>query len=288
MSIIVPLDGSELSGEVLPYVQTLAPLLNVPVHLLRAIPDAPSDEMRQPAEAYLAQQAQALQQAGLEVSTEVVFQSPPLAIVETATQKEATLIAMATHGYSGLRRWAVGSVTDEVVHTTTTVPVFVVRSSGEEGGPPPFHIKRILLPLDGSELAQKSLPCATLLAKQTQAEILLVRAIFPLREFYEGLQPVPIPQAQYEATLQQEEALALEHLQGVAESLHEQGILVNTVVQEGRAAEVLIDVAEQRDVDLIVMSTHGYGGLDRLLVGSVADKVLHATTTPLVLVHAKG
>src|SRR5262245_48632292 len=154
-TILVPLDGSALAERVLPYVRRLAPTLSARVCLLQVPKGIESDTMlseallsaygvvepldalrerqqqawetmRQQAESYLATQAVSLREAGLDVDTEVLFGLPDQVIPEVARAREMTLIAMATHGYGGLRRWTLGSVTDRVVHTATT-PVFVVR-----------------------------------------------------------------------------------------------------------------------------------------------------------------
>ena len=159
-TIVVPLDGSELAAQVMPYVRTLAPLLDAHVHLLRIVPETPAggseswaqvliavygvpeseavrradhdavmEELHQQAQAYLDTQAQTLRSAGIEVTSEVRTGSPAETIVEVAAaHMPGALIAMATHGYSGLRRWALGSVADKVLHATTT-PLILVRAS---------------------------------------------------------------------------------------------------------------------------------------------------------------
>jgi nucleotide-binding universal stress UspA family protein len=102
------------------------------------------------------------------------------------------MIAMATHGYSGLKRWALGSVTDKVVHATST-PVFIARGAAPERAP---ALKRILVPLDSSALARQALPLATQLARSARAELLLLQAVAPTIEAYPGFPPrgQPIPQ----------------------------------------------------------------------------------------------
>lgn len=286
-TLLVPLDGSDFSRQVLPYIRTLGKTLSARVHLLRAIANAPHHHIREQAEAYLQDEAAPLRQEGIEVSIEVAFQTPAAAIVGKAREQQATLIVMATHGYSGLRRWALGSVTDEVVHTTT-IPTFIIRSQElSESQPTLPPLQRILVPLDGSELSKKALPIATLLASHTRGSIHLLRSVIPVVDFYEGLQPVPIPAEVYQENMHEEEKLASDSLQEVAGWLHPENYTVDTVVVEGRPADAIIEQASQLQSDVIVMATHGYGGLERWLIGSVADKVLHATTKPLILVHAR-
>ena len=158
-TILVPLDGSAVAEQVLPYIEQLAPILTARVHLLVVIteeqkqrliaryaasPPEGSDryetdwhwerraqtQLAHAAEAYLIEQAQALRTAGLDVTFEVTSGAPAECIVDIAAGEPEALIAMATHGYSGLRRWTLGSVADKVVQTATT-PVFVVRATAQ-------------------------------------------------------------------------------------------------------------------------------------------------------------
>jgi nucleotide-binding universal stress UspA family protein len=313
-TILVPLDGSALAERVLPHVRGLASLLGARVCLLKVIVDDDYDNiltetltgayglvetpealqerkqrawetMRQHAEGYLATQARGLQASGLDVETEVNFGPPAKIIVEVARERHTTLIAMATHGYGGLKRWTLGSVTDQVVHTATA-PVFVVR--GAKPAPVDLTIKRILVPLDGSAFARQALPLAIALAQGANAELILLEAVAPPIEAYPGMRPLsrPLPhQAEALATLRAQAAHELETLAG---DLRQQGIMAAPVMVPGYAAEVIVDEAERHGADLIVMATHGYSGLKRWALGSVAHKVLHAATIPLMLVRAQA
>lgn len=313
-TIIVPLDGSELSAQVLPYVRVLAPLSGAKVHLLRVIQEAsasgseswtqvlisiygaPEDEalgrerydtsmesIRQRAQAYLDAQARTLQDAGVDVTSDVRYGSPADVIVEVAADySPGALIAMATHGYSGLRRWALGSVADKVIHATEA-PVLLVRGQAQRAVHPP---RRILTPLDGSGLARQALPLAGEIARAAHAELILLRAVVPLLEAYVGAPMLGRPIAENNEALGVLREYALNDLKAEAASLRAEVPRILTHVIIGYPAEVIVDEAREMDVDLIVMATHGYGGLRRWALGSVADKVLHATTTPLILVRA--
>ena len=179
-TILVPLDGSAVAEQVMAAVRLLAPIFTARVHLLVVITDeqkqhliasfaaAPlgvagryetdwhwerraQTQLADAAEAYLTDQAQALRTAGLEVTFEVTSGAPAERIVDIAASEPQALIAMATHGYSGLRRWTLGSVADKVVQATRT-PIFLVRAMEQ----PPAGAQswqRILVPLDGSALA---------------------------------------------------------------------------------------------------------------------------------------
>ena len=305
-TILVPLDGSSLAEQVLPSVRMLAPRIGAKVKLLQVVLEmdqyylamdfelsgslasqreqqlTPWDVLRQSAENYLERQAPQLRAADIETTFEVRLGAPAEVIVEVAEREQAALIAMATHGYSGIKRWALGSVTDKVVHAAK-VPVFVVR--GMEHPPTGERsLKRILVPLDGSALARQALPFAAELAASTHAELILLTVNAPpLGEALEEGSSYP-RSSELLATLRDR---VLGELGGLADELRQQQVSVTPVAVEGFPAEAIIDVAARRQVDLIVMATHGYSGLRRWALGSVADKVLHAATTPLLLVRAQ-
>jgi nucleotide-binding universal stress UspA family protein len=312
-AILVPLDGSALAEQVLPYARALAPLLKSELRLMRVLPDVEPDnvfaeamfgvygvteppeafrqrkqrawdERRHSAEGYLATRAFDLQAAGLNVATEVLVGPPGEVIVEEATSQETALIVMATHGYSGLKRWRLGSVTEQVMHTTTK-PVFVVRGDLPMPAARPT-IKRILVPLDGSDQAGQALPLAIELATATHAELILLEAIAPSIETMATFRPLGRPIPRYGEILELLRSQATHDLETLATQLRDDGLRVKTVVMHGSPAEVIVDEAALREADLIVMATHGYSGLKRLALGSVAERVLHTATMPLVLVRA--
>jgi nucleotide-binding universal stress UspA family protein len=238
----------------------------------------------QRAEGYLAPRAAQLRAAGLDATIEIRLGQPAEMIVEAARQCHANFIAMATHGASGLRRWALGSIADKVVQATTT-PVLVVR--GAEGAhPTPHTLKRIMVPLDGSSLAKQALPVAADLAMHGLAELVLLRVVAPI-ERHVGLRPHDRAIARPGDIAVGPYEQAAHDLVTCAANLRREQITAIPMVVTGQVAEVIVDEAVRREVDIIVMATHGYSGLRRWALGSVADKVLHATTTPLVLVRTQ-
>jgi nucleotide-binding universal stress UspA family protein len=144
-----------------------------------------------------------------------------------------------------------------------------------------------MVPLDGSALARQALPLATALATSSGAELLLMHAIAAPIEAYPGFPSRGRPAPQLAEILAAQRDHATNNLGLHADELRAHGVSVSTQVIQGYAADVLVDEAARREVDLIVMATHGYSGLKRWALGSVADKVLHATTTPLLLVRAQ-
>ena len=139
--------------------------------------------------------------------------------------------------------------------------------------------EKILVPLDGSELAERAVRHAEEIARGTGAEVLLLQAVHI---------PMPIvPEAVLIAGGKAVEEAAREatvSLEKVAVALRVAGFRVRTIVEERPPADAILHIAEREEVDAIVMSTHGRSGLSRLVMGSVAESVLHATRRPLLLV----
>jgi len=312
-TILVPLDGSALAEQALPYVRRLAQLLGARVRLLNVIADEQQESLMaegiaaaygvidplttqrerghqtlatltQHAEGYLEAQAQLLRCQGIEIECDVRCGPAAEVIVEAAESWDISLIAMATHGYSGLRRWALGSVTDRVVHATAR-PVFVVR--GATAAPAePIVLKRIMVPLDGSALAAQALPLAADIAERARAELLLIQAVETSVEALPPIVPLGRPDLMPSEALRMLRARAGQQLDEQAAMLRDRCLPVIVHVLNGHAAEAIVDEATHQSVDLVVMATHGYSGLKRWALGSVTDKVLHAATTPLLLVRA--
>jgi nucleotide-binding universal stress UspA family protein len=200
-TILVPLDGSTLAEQVLLYIPLLAKLLKARVRLLHVLTGVDCAAMmtsghvprrtahgipttyrerkqyawellREQAEIYLMTHVAALRAAGIQAESDVRVGVPHQRIAECADAVPESLIALATHGYGGLRRWAVGSVADKVIQVARR-PIFLVRSRAEAtAGAPAF--KRILVPLDGSEVSATALAPAVELARSVGAELILL------------------------------------------------------------------------------------------------------------------
>lgn len=138
--------------------------------------------------------------------------------------------------------------------------------------------KKILVPLDGSSFSEEALPHARELAACGDAEIILAR----VDEAYEPPPGVFVPATAMPEAVQ---LSAGEYLEQLASRLHIAGFKVNSAVLDGKVADALLKFAKSEGVDLIVMSTHGRTGLDRLLMGSVAEQIVHGAHCPVLLVR---
>ena len=142
--------------------------------------------------------------------------------------------------------------------------------------------KKILIPLDGSELAIKALDHAEKLAKTFDAEIILFQVVsfMPIYGSPELVTPLIVDEKQREA--------AEKYLADLAEDMKKRGLKVSTMVKTGQQVAVeIIDFAKEIQADLIVMCTHGRSGITRWVLGSVAHKVLTRAETPILLIHLK-
>lgn len=148
------------------------------------------------------------------------------------------------------------------------------------------RVRRILLPLDGSELGEAALPYVEELAVAVKAEIILLQVVTPhydiaLAESYTShLDRIS------EEYIRHASAAATDYLNTIRERLKKKEIAARSEVVVGSPGDKIIDCARENDVDLIAMSTHGRSGIGRWLIGSVADKVLHAADRPVLLVRA--
>lgn len=305
--ILVPLDGSELAEQVLPYVEILAPKLQAEVLFLRAInpellarysPEGPLpvDIYERIIEAetavateYLDNVAKRLRAGGVVVRRETVFGPPASAIIDAANRGPGTtLVAMTTHGRTGLARFALGSVAELVVRGADA-PVLLVRALAER----PTALAPIMVPLDGSPLAEAILPSVEALAPALAAPVLLVRALerheAPDADIY--LAEVdgaghPLPEWMFLHTFHL--AQIQEYLERVSERLRRAGVVeVCSQVVGGPAAAAITNTALRERVGLIAMATHGRSGIVRWALGSVADRILHTATVPVLLVRGR-
>jgi nucleotide-binding universal stress UspA family protein len=299
--ILVPLDGSSLAEHALPCAVTLARGLGSELVLLRAIWIAPEildmlgessvefntlvAHLEAEATGYTSALAQQLREAGL--NAKHVVQHGPAAetIVDYASLNDISQIVMATHGYSGIKRWTHGSVAERVLQTAQ-VPLLLVRVDGQDASSDwqrPARCRRILVPLDGSSLAEQILPAAVRIAQAMSGELMLLQVpIAQMAGWTTSEWPAPVL-----SMLATAEENAQAYLSNVAGRLTQQGIVVSTATRIGSVANAIVEYAEDNQVDLIALCTHGRTGLARWALGSVADRVLRASNTPILLIRAQ-
>jgi len=285
--LLVPLDGSPLAEAILPVAEEWAKEDGAEVILLRAFLARPrlgadDSELQVRAvdegEAYLKANAERLERRGLKrVRWGVWYEEPEAAIVQAVAEYGVDMIAMATHGRSGLSRLVLGSVAEAVVRSAR-VPVLLIRG---QSAWKPWATGKILVPLDGSESAEAIVPVVERLAGPRDLTIVLFKAVDPLAST--ALSETPTRPDQLMALRRED---AERYLAKVAEALWGKGLRAEFAVRFGRAAETITAFAGREQADLIAMATHGRCGLSRLLLGSVAAGVLKGASVPVLLFKA--
>lgn len=296
--ILVPLDGSPLSEQVLPCAMALGRGLGAELLLFGAVSIPPEtedilakagvkaeallEELKTEANDHLAQVVDRLHEAGLQARRIVHCGPAAESIVSYAEQMDVRHIVMATHGYNGPNRWTHGSVAERVLQSAS-VPVLLLRVKERPCDPEqPMFCQRILVPLDGSVRAERVLPVVAPIAKALGSELILFQVpIVYVSGWMTGEWFLPV-----QGVLATAEHDAHAYLGCVASRLEEQGGQASTATEIGAVAASIIQYAEDNEIDLIAMCTHGRTGLRRWTLGSVADRVLRAGRVPILLVRA--
>jgi nucleotide-binding universal stress UspA family protein len=221
--------------------------------------------------------------SGLHVTCKVERGRPADLIIERAEAEKGTLIAMATHGRSGINRWMMGSVAEKVLRGTT-VPLFLVRAGDEAAAGRTADIKSIVVPLDGSALAESVLATVGEVAKMLNSEIVLCRAYELAATAYYGSEDY-LPK--YDEMLRELKDEVEGYLKKKTEGLKADGLAkVSWVALEGSGAEAIVRYANARPDVLIAMCTHGRSGVSRWTLGSVTEKVVRHADEPVLVLHA--
>jgi nucleotide-binding universal stress UspA family protein len=293
--ILVALDGSQFSEAILPYSRLLAGKLKLAVELIHVIdqdvptPTSPAGQIRYQ-EVMSAENHKSLDYlkkiaksfpAATKISCSVEPGNPAEVIVDKAAEHRRTLIAMTTHGRSGVNRWLLGSVADKVLHGAAN-PLLLVRAGESVAVQGAAVWQRIIVPLDGSSLAETVIPHAAELARQLGLEIVLMRIFgVPTPAFAEDYGPY------VEELWTQLEDEAQKYLAEKKQQLLAQGLVnVATMASAGFPAEKIIDAARQRKDALVAMCTHGRSGVNRWVMGSVTDRVVRHGGDPVLVIRA--
>ena len=295
--ILVPLDGSAFGERALPIAVALAQRSGARIELVHAhernvYPSgAPmydpklDDEFTAGMQKSLESLADRLRRkTGLTITTKFVEGRVTHTLREYLASSGADLVVMTTHGYGGLSRAWLGSVADHLVRHSN-IPVLLVRpgaaAAGVSGEP---LFRRILVPLDGSPVAEAALDHAVMLGTPGATEYLLLEVVVP-----RPIAAYPYPTnltAIDRADLERRQIDARTYLERVRMEFRSSGFDAKCdVVVHRQVARGILEYAATHGADLIALSTHGGGVMSRLLFGSVADKVLRAAKTPLLLYH---
>jgi nucleotide-binding universal stress UspA family protein len=288
--ILVPLDGSAFSEVVLPYVQELAERFKASVTFLQVLSrahytyadgevggsiipysDAEMVRLTTGVEDYLKEVCKRLEGRGITAELLVTIGTAVEEIIRVTEETNIDLVVMATHGRSGITRWALGSVADKVVKILKQPIVLVRVKKAQPIEPQRGILSKVLVTLDGSKESEVVLPLIEELASQVGMETILLRVL---------------DMSFHRVSSEKLESSTQSYLEGIANNLNAKGIKTKTEIKIGNAAIETINFANEVNVDLVAMSTHGRSGVSRWYLGSVAQKVLHTGNKPILLVRS--
>jgi len=310
--MLVPLDGSKLAEVVFAYAKELAGRLDLDLILFHVCSSEESELLpmhrsyvERAAEIVRHQSHEVQERTGIqpeiktvEAQVEMAVGHPAEEILNYADKNDIDVILMATHGRSGIRRWALGSVVDKVLRVSK-VPVWLVRAGiPGEIVYDEWQRRTLLVPLDGSELSEVVLPHVETLAKQRGAELVdvVLLRVFEVTDIISPISYHIVPDSypptrpfKWEEYMEQETEKCKQacerYLSVIEERLRNAGIKVRSEVLMGKPADEIVDYASKTSFNLVVMATHGRSGVGRWAFGSVADRVLHGVSSPLLLVR---
>ena len=299
---MVPLDGSSLAEQALPVAGTIAHRRGMKVDLVSVLQEIPGfvtnlaggeevlanpeleRERRDEFTQYLQEAAEGLATThGVDITVSLLDGPPAQKLAEHARVRHAGLFVMTTHGHGGLSRLWLGSVADRLLRRIQ-VPVLLFRP---REAPPHTEFRHILIALDGSPEGEGVIEPAVELGSLTpSAQFTLVQVIEPPIALITRL-------AMYPAKLRPnwrevQENCARSYLDRVAARLRARGITIRTEIISARGAgEQIAECADRLGADLIAVGTHGARGVERMLLGSVADKVIRAAQQAVLVVPTR-
>ncbi|MDA1278853.1 MAG: universal stress protein [Chloroflexi bacterium] len=324
--ILVPLDGSEHARKIVGWATGLAGALKAEIILLSVIdpeeieileattrglrddvesrsasgtgvrtrvraPAEVIEDALEQAEKDLRVEAQKIRAAGVKATVSVGAGSPAEVIVSDAHRLGADLIAMATRRESALARGVLGSVTDRVLHSTST-PILTmypgeIHESGDYGASsqPPTHV---IVPLDGSTLSESAVRPAMEIAKAAGADIVFTETV-RLPFFGVGVAGIEYGAGDFagDYTVDTQKEEVTEYLEEFITAAKAEGVAARLSVRVGSPSQQIVEEAAEVEGSIIVMGSHGSGGLKRWVVGSVADKVIRSARRPVLVIPPK-
>jgi nucleotide-binding universal stress UspA family protein/predicted transcriptional regulator len=301
-TIIVPLDGSDRAERAIPWASELGRLTGHSLTLVQIMPwrsdevSAPSRwdalsvdlseklrvELRDLALSYLRRLGSELGSRGIETYVEIGTGDVAATILDIADTHGASAIVLGSHGHGGLTRFMIGSVAQRVSQQSF-VPTLIVRT-----GTPASRdasLARVLVPLDGSSFAESGIEVVNDIAGHA-TEIILARVVEPVLVAAGSAADLGSI-ADLNATEQASEE-AERYLKEKAQALEHAGLKTHTIVGTGDPVDELRRIADEQDVNLIVMATHGRRGFNRFMLGSTADSIVRRGAVPVLVVNARA
>ena len=295
-TLMVPLDGSDFAEQALPMARHLAARTGARIHLVHVIRPFPDSDLKAPdvdmewiaearkgTEGYLEDWAARIREEdGIEVAVAALEGRVVPALRGYAAKEKVDLVVLTTHGAGGVQRWWLGSVADGLVRTVQR-HLLLVRpwDDTEDRAPAEPRFQKVVVPLDGSDFAERALEPASALAREFGAELALLRVVpapVELTSIY-GMAGVRMEGEGHRRRVQE----AQDYLDRVLERFGDLEVSA-ALGEEGEAADGVVRGAREMQADVMVLSTRGRGGVARAVLGSVADKVIRSTALPVLVV----
>jgi nucleotide-binding universal stress UspA family protein len=283
-NILVPLDGSKVAEAVLPYTKFLAGALNLAVDLIHVHdPETVAPSMHSSREAEYLKKVATSFLGSLTVDCHVKDGAAAEIILDTASANAGTLITMATHGQSGGERWLLGHVAQKVLQASKN-PLVLIRPNAGMSPSSEVNLRTVIVPLDGSHLAEQIFPHVVYLAMKLGLQVVLIRTYhLPTASYFAAAHVSPPDMAALREKIKKEVG---DYLDLKAAELRAKGVLkVSVAVAEGGGPEEIIDLARRSPDSLVAMSTHGRSGIGRWVLGSVADRVVSYSGGPVLVIR---
>jgi nucleotide-binding universal stress UspA family protein len=285
--ILVPLDTSPFAEEVLPSVIELARTFSSEIHLIN-ICEAHKGTDAGVCQLYLEDKVEQISKGlagkGNKIKAETLTGSPGQKILSLAKEEKVDLIVMSSHGLSGVTLWPLGSTVDKVLRQTGQ-PLLIIKVKQAQGMPSQEGVfRRILVPLDGSELGGKVVPYVVEIASRFGSEVVLFHVIQTDKHLHSlgRIDSVPIREEEMASLRKRAE----EYLSQENRKFEGSGAAVSSLVKAGNVAEEIIKYAAENNCQLIALSSHGHSGFESWIIGSVTNKILHAGNKSLFFVPA--
>ncbi len=281
--ILILFDGTDLSERAISYAKAMAKEKSIEVYLLY-ICEKNSIAQEKPWK-YLWQKVDELNSKGISSSPNVVIGKVFDRIVEFVDNHSIDLIVVSIHEDSGIRQWIRGSVSRRLAHKTR-IPLLLIKTSYEAIPVEQKKRWKILAPLDGSAFAETCLPYITNLFSELLGEIILLRVNeSPEPPTHVTMDPFPEWDTYRTKSISRKREKLHRYLTLTGQRVRSKGVNVNLKLLSGEAADEIVKYAEQKDVDLIIMSTHENHGFIRAIWGSVSNKVIESATRPVLLIR---
>jgi nucleotide-binding universal stress UspA family protein len=302
-SVLVPLDGSPFAEQALPWAAAIAGAARARLRLalVHQVPSPPPLDratgalyakielaLRKSQGDYLTRVAERIRaEHQVQVAKAILQGAPARALGEYVAEVGVDLVVMTTHGIGGIRRAWLGSVADRLVRSLE-IPMLLIRPkedaaiSGKAPG-----VREILVALDGSRRSEAVLPAAAALAAMLGGKLVLIQMVRPV--VLKTDPPLPFPTGYDDELTRLSREQAQDYLDDVAQQLNAQGVsTTGAAVLGGSAFDAIQDASRAPGTGLVALATHGRGGVRRLMLGSVADKLVRGGDLPVLITRPKG